>query len=482
MDVIASGRSAVDDELFQVEERGLEPVPDEARHGRPRELYWVWAAALADFFSFFAGAILVNPLGLGVADGAVVLVLGALAGAALLGPLGVTGVRTGLPQIAYSRLTFGRYGAMIGGALTALIAIGWFAYDCAIAVQTAKSTSVFHGDPPGIVVAALLTVMVVACILVAVYGHRTITVVQTVQAPLFMLICVGIGVALWSRFHLGLGSTLSPRDHVAALLLGFTATFALLVSWATYAADYSRYLPRRSSASGVALWSGAGSVTTLVGCGLLGLAVQSIDPKDSLLADPGLIINALPAWFAWLFVAFIVVAEMSSNYLNIYTAALSALACGLPLGRWRAALAVGLVGGAVAGVVLVRSADFQIGYYNFLTATYVWFPAWCVVVLADYRRRRRRLDPAEALRRPARLRDGWRAAPVATLVLGTVATFAFYNASALSGYSGFAVRLLPEGFGAADISSIVGVLASLGIFALLMRWRRRSGALRTRAA
>ena len=45
-----------DDELFRVEERGLEPVPDSARHGRPRELFFIWAAALADFFSFFAGA------------------------------------------------------------------------------------------------------------------------------------------------------------------------------------------------------------------------------------------------------------------------------------------------------------------------------------------------------------------------------------------------------------------------------------------
>ena len=475
MDDVAAARSrhAGDDEVFRVELRGLEPVPDGARHGRPRELYWIWAAALADFFSFFAGAILVNPLGLGVADGAAVLVLGALAGAALLGPLGVTGVRTGLPQIAYSRLTFGRYGAMVGGALTALIAVGWFAYDCAIAVQTAKSTPVFHSAPPPAVVGLMLALMVTACILVAVYGHRTITVVQSVQAPLFMLICVGIGVALWSRFNLRLGSSLGPRDHLAAGLLGFTATFALLISWATYAADYSRYLPRRSSAAAVSLWSGAGSLTTLVGCGLLGLAVQSINPQDSLLADPGLIVNGLPTWFAWVFVAFIVIAEMSSNYLNVYTAALSALACGLPLGRWRAAILVGLLGGGLAAWILVRSADFQLGYYNFLTATYVWFPAWCVVVLADYRRRRRALDPAEALRRPARLRDGWRWRPVLTLLGGTLLTFAFYNASALSGYSGFAVRLLPSGYGAADVSSIVGVLGSLALFSALMRAHRR---------
>src|SRR5438105_11439707 len=251
-----------DDELFHVELRGLEPVPDSRRHGHPRELFFIWAAALADFFSFFAGAILINPLGLGVLDGGLVLFAGALSGALLLGPLSITGVRTGLPQIMYSRLAFGVRGAVIGGAFTALIAIGWFAYACAVAVQTAKSTPVFGAGPPSWTVWLMLAAMVIGCMLVAVYGHRTITVVQTVQAPAFIAVCIGIGIALWSHFNLRLGSTLGARDHIAAIALGFTATFALIVSWATYAADYSRYLPRRSSALAVSAFSGGGSLVT----------------------------------------------------------------------------------------------------------------------------------------------------------------------------------------------------------------------------
>ena len=127
-----------DDELFQIEQRGLEPVPDRSRHGHPRELFFIWAAALADFFSFLAGAILISLFGLGVLDSVLVLFAGALAGAVLLGPMSVTGVRTGMPQIMFSRLVFGRRGAVIGGFLTMVIAIGWFAYDCAIAVFTSR--------------------------------------------------------------------------------------------------------------------------------------------------------------------------------------------------------------------------------------------------------------------------------------------------------------------------------------------------------
>src|SRR6202011_6425387 len=116
---------------------------------------------------------------------------------------------------------------------------------------------------------------------------------------------------------------------------------SLIVSWPTSAADYSRALPRNSSAVAVSLWSGGGSVVTLVICGALGALVQSIDPKNQDIA--GLIVHTLPATLAWVFAAFIVIAEMSSNYLNIYTASLSALAIGIRLRRWSAALLVGLV-------------------------------------------------------------------------------------------------------------------------------------------
>ncbi|HEY6379961.1 MAG TPA: cytosine permease [Candidatus Dormibacteraeota bacterium] len=461
---------AGDDQLFQVEQRGLEPVPDSRRHGHPRELFFIWAAALADFFSFLAGAILISLFGLGVLDSVLVLVAGALAGAALLGPLSVTGVRTGMPQIMFSRLVFGRRGAAIGGLLTMLIAIGWFAYDCAIAVFTARTLPIFGGEPPTAVQLLMLFAMVAGCVAVAVWGHRTITVFQTVQAPTFMLICLGIAIALWPRFNLGLGSSLSGGAHVAAMLAGFTATFALIISWATYAADYSRYLPRQSNAVAVSAYAGAGSLVTLVACGLLGIAVQSIDPTNLNIA--AIIVDGIPAWFAWVFVAFIVVAEMSSNYMNVYTAALSGLAIGIPARRWQAALTLGSVGGAFATYVLIRN-DFLGTYLNFLTVTYVWFPAWCIVVLVDYRRRRARLDESEATAPLRSWAEGWRWPALLAFAVGTLATLLFYNnQSFFVGRAAWLFGNLP-----ADISSFVGVVvtyvAYLGFEALLRPRPRR---------
>jgi purine-cytosine permease-like protein len=465
------------DEFLKVELRGLEAVPDSERHGHPRELFFIWAAALADFFSFFAGAILVGVIGLGVWDAILVLILGALAGGALIGPLSVTGVRAGVPQIVFSRLAFGRRGAMVGGLLTLLIAIGWFSYDCAIAVSTVKALPVFGAGPPAWAVGLMLVAMAAGCILVAVFGHRTITIVQTIQAPVFIALCAVLAVGLAPRFHPGLASSLDPPAHLAAALLGFTATFALIVSWATYAADYSRYLPRDSSALSVSLWSGGGSVVTLVICGALGALVQSIDPKTQDIA--GLIVHNLPAWLALTFAAFIVIAEMSSNYLNIYTAALSALAIGISLRRWAAALLVGLVGGGLGALVLINADRFETIYLQFLTVTYVWFPAWCIVVLVDYWRRRGGIDLGEITGAAGRARGpGWPGSKwpgyewpaLATFGLGTAATLLFFQEPGF--YQGLGARLLFHDQ-PADISSFVGVGFSAALFIILLRLQRR---------
>ena len=463
--------SVTQDQFLKIELRGLEPVPDDERRGHPRELYFIWAAALADFFSVLAGALLVSLFGLGVWDAIVVLVLGALAGAAFLGALSVTGVRTGVPQIVFSRLAFGRRGAAIGGIFTVLIAIGFFSYDCAVAVTTARALPVFGAGPPAWAVALMLVAMVAGCMAVAVYGHRTITVVQTVQAPTFIALLAVVAVILAPRFHLGLVSALAPGPHLAAAFLGFTATFALIVSWATYAADYSRYLPRRTGSVSVSLWSGGGAMTTLVLCGILGALVQSIDAKNQDLA--GLIVRNLPAWLAWVFVAFIVIAEMSSNYLNVYTGALSALASGIRMRRWVAALLFGLLGGVIAGAVVINADRFESIYLSFLTVTYVWFPAWCTVVLVDFWRRRTPIDPEElAGSRLSRL-PAWRWPALGAFALGTVATLLFFQEPGF--YVGAGARLLFHDQ-PADISPFVGVGMTLLLVAVMVRRGRAAPA------
>jgi len=467
----SESNQAEDDEFLRVELRGLDPVPAERRKGRPRELFFIWGGALADFFSLFAGALLISSAGLGFWDAALVLIAGALAGAAFIGLLSITGVLSGAPQIVQSRMVFGRRGAVVGGLLTMLIAIGWFAYDCAIAVTTTKALPILH-TAPSVVEPLLLVAITGVSFLVAVYGHRTISVFQHIQVPAFLIVCFVLGLFTFGRWDLGLQSQLALGPHLAAMALGFTLTFALIVSWVTYAADYSRYLPIDASGVRVALASGGGSAASLVICGLLGAAIQTIDPGKLL---PNLIVDSVPAWFGYCFAAFIIVAELSSNYLNVYSAALCALAIGIRLRRWAAATAVGVVGGVIGALVLFAGVGFQGNYVDFLTITYVWFPAWGVLVILDTLARRREIHP----RALVSLRGYWYSAgfrwPVmAAFAAGTLATLLFFNEPPPPGEWGFVSPLAQHLFigQPADISGFVGIVVTGLAYWLARRWER----------
>jgi NCS1 family nucleobase:cation symporter-1 len=463
-----------DDEFLRVELRGLEPVPEDLRHGHPRELFFIWAGALSDFFSLFAGALLISSAGLGFWDAALVLIAGAVAGATFLGLLSVTGVRSGAPQIVQSRMVFGRRGAAVGGLLTMLIATGWFAYDCAIAVTTAKALPILH-HTPAVVEPLLLVAIAGASFLVAVYGHRTISVFQHVQVPTFLVVCAALALFTFPRWDLLLQSRLAPGAHLAAMALGFTLTFALIVSWVTYAADYSRYLPADSSAARVAWASGGGSAVSLVLCGLLGAAIQTIDRSGLL---PNLIVVAVPLWLAYLFAAFIILAELSSNYLNVYSAALCALAIGIRLRRWVAATAVGVLGGLLAALVLFAGVGFQGNYVDFLTITYVWFPAWGLLVILDSLDRHRETDPVALVSpRGYWYRGGVRWPVMAAFACGTLATLLFFNEPPPPGEWGFVSPLAQHLFAGqpADISGWVGVLVTFIAYLACRRWESRGG-------
>jgi NCS1 family nucleobase:cation symporter-1 len=460
-----------DDEFLRIELRGLEPVPPEQRKGQPRELFFIWAGALSDFFSLFAGALLISSAGLGFWDAALVLIAGALAGAAFLGLLSITGVRSGAPQIVQSRMVFGRRGAVVGGLLTMLIAIGWFAYDCAIAVTTTKALPILH-SAPALAAPLLLVAVTGVSFLVAVYGHRTISVFQHIQVPAFLVVCCVLAVLTLSRWHLGLQSHLALGPHLAAMALGFTLTFALIVSWVTYAADYSRYLPLDASGLRVALASGGGSAASLVICGLLGAAIQTIDPGKLL---PNLIVDSVPVWFGYCFAAFIIVAELSSNYLNVYSAALCALAIGIRIRRWAAATAVGVLGGLIAALVLFAGVGFQGNYVDFLTITYVWFPAWGVLVILDTLGRRRELRTRDlVLPRGYWYSSGFRWPVMVAFAAGTLATLLFFNEPPPPGEWGFVSPLAQHLFAGqpADISGFVGVSVTALAYWLARHWEK----------
>jgi len=377
----SSARRVEADAFGKVETHGIDAISAAERHGRPRELGFLWAGAFTNYASLFTASLLTTYFGLGVWDGLAATVLGTVAAAVILGLLSNTGPRSGLPQILFTRGIFGRRGSYLGAALTLFLAVGWFAVDCVIAAQAGAQ---LFGGGNRLITFGLVILIAAISVAVAVYGHGTIKVLETYGAVIFAALAAILFILLAPEFRWGHGPSVSGADYPGAFVLGFMTCFALVASWYPFASDYSRYLPASSPTRSVTIWPIAGVAVPMVLLGLFGLLLPTIDAK--LAADQGVlaVISAhAPAWVAVPFFVFVVVGEIWANYLDVYTAGLVTLTMGIRLQRWQTALGCGILGTALAAYAVLVT-DLHVAYEDFLILTYLWAPAWAAVVLLTF--------------------------------------------------------------------------------------------------
>jgi purine-cytosine permease-like protein len=212
----------------------------------------------------------------------------------------------------------------------------------------------------------------------------------------------------------------SPEKLIGALVFMMTG-FGL--GWVNAAADYSRYLPRRSSGRGVVGWTTLGSSVApivLLVFGLL-LAGSSAKLSGAIADDPiGALTTLLPTWFLVPFAIVAVLGLVGGSVLDIYSSGLALLTLGLRVPRYAAALVDGVV--MVLGTIYVVfiAKNFLNQFEGFLITLGVPIAAWCGIMLADIALRRR--DYAEAeLYDPAGRYGDVRLLPLAVIVVGTVA-------------------------------------------------------------
>ena len=169
--------------LTKVEQRGLEPVPDDQRNGTPGQLFWVWFAANISILGIPLGATLIS-LGLNVWQSVLVTAIGSFGSFALVGIISVAGRRGGAPSLGLSRAIFGVRGN-IGPAVVALCSrLGWETVNTITGAFALLSlwaiifkTPVTAKEAPGLVLAFIL-IFVVLTIIVAVAGHGFILKIQ----------------------------------------------------------------------------------------------------------------------------------------------------------------------------------------------------------------------------------------------------------------------------------------------------------------
>lgn len=97
--------AATGDEVFQVETHGIDPIPDEERHGGAKDLFWLWFGSNLTFTYVINGALAVS-FGLSFWQATAAVVIGGLAFFAI-SAAGLSGIRTGTATLVISRAPFG---------------------------------------------------------------------------------------------------------------------------------------------------------------------------------------------------------------------------------------------------------------------------------------------------------------------------------------------------------------------------------------
>jgi len=70
--------SAGTDKVLVIEQRGVQLVPPEERHGTPADLFWMWLGTNLNVFYVINGAIIIA-LGLSFGQALIAIVIGSLA-------------------------------------------------------------------------------------------------------------------------------------------------------------------------------------------------------------------------------------------------------------------------------------------------------------------------------------------------------------------------------------------------------------------
>ncbi|MEU8348445.1 cytosine permease [Streptomyces sp. NPDC048845] len=450
-----------------VEAHGLDVIGEAERKGRPAQLFWPWFGSNVSVLGLGYGAF---ALGFGISfwQALVAGVAGIVFSFLLCGFVAVAGKRGSAPTMVLSRAAFGVRGNRLPSAVSWMLTVGW--ETVLVTLATLATATVFDrlgwGGGTSTKVAALVAVSVLT-VAAGVFGFDLIMRLQTVITVVTGALTVVYAVLVADEIRWDTVSALpagSGQEVMGALVFLMTG-FGL--GWVNAAADYSRYLPRRTPGSAVVGWTafgGAAAPVVLFVLGLL-LAGSSAGLSEAVAADPvGALTTLLPTWFLVPFALVAVAGLVGGAVLDIYSSGLALLAVGVRVPRYAAAAIDGLL--MVAGTVwIVFFADDFLGtFQGFLTTLGVPVAAWCGIMLADIALRRRPYDDTDLFRRSGRYGDV-RRLPVAILAAATALGWGLVTNAAANWLSWQGYLLGPLGLGG---TAGAWAYANLGVLAALV--------------
>jgi NCS1 family nucleobase:cation symporter-1 len=402
---------------LSVETHGIAPIAEDQRYGTPRRLFTVWFAPQVNMTGVFTGALAIV-LGLGFWLGLLAMVIGTVLGSLVVGYLSTWGPRTGTGQLPNSRMAFGA-GVVLPAALQWLSSIAW---DALVGLFGGEALAVLLDVPFWVAVLIVLSVQGA----VGFFGYELIHRLQAVLTVVLFTTFVVFAVKLVGGHEIVTPASVGGADLVGAFVLEVTIAFSLAVSWASYAADFSRYLPADSSRARVFGFTFAGIVLAYIFVQAIGIAAGNVVSEHTAEGVRSVMGGGLLGGLALLVIA---LASIGSGVMNDYSGSLALQTIGVRVRRPVSAVIVTVL--AFALILWLHAADTATRFQDVLLLVSYWIPAFVAVVVIDWLLRiggRASINPAEETTDG---RDA--AAAVIVFVIAYAAAIPFMNTSLIEG-------------------------------------------------
>ena len=438
-----------------VETRTIDMVPESERHGSPSNQLTLWFGANLQITAVVDGALAII-FGVEAMTAIVGLLIGNILGGAVMALHSAQGPRLGLPQMISSRVQFGVKGAALPLLLVIVMYLGFAATGTVLSGQAINNMFGVKTPEFGIIIFGTLTAIV------AVIGYSLIHKLGRIASVVGIVGWLYLAYQLFHQYDVAAAFGQKPFS-VATLLLAISLSAGWQLTFAPYVADYSRYLPSKTTVAST-FWTTF--IGTAVGAQIamtFGVLVAAVSGAAFLKNQVGFMGSLAGPAAAVVIYLVIVMGKLTVNCLNAYGGFMSMLTTTSafnnktqisPLAR-----ILFIVGFVLVSVViaLAASADFLNNFKNFVLLLLAVFVPWSAVNLVDYY-----LVSKERVDIPALYDSNGRYGaynPIALgcYVLGIVVQIPFL---AQKMYTGPLTKML----GGADISWIVSLIVTAAVY------------------
>ncbi len=339
-------------------------------------------------------------LGLSVWQAMLAGVLGYFLSCSLVGILAVGSVRTGLPTLAQSRFCFGVDGNRIPAFFGYVANMGWKVTMLSMA-STTLADLLAHllpllqdatGKPTSACLFFSFSAIIVLTMIGAIYGYSIILKIER-----WIALITGIMTAIYLFFfipqidfsQLNSAPTGSMSTFIGGVVLAMTMVG---LGFLNYGGDYSRYLPRRSSAGSVIFWTTTGIALPVSVLLILGVMLSVGNPEllDKAAHEPlAALTGILPFWFYVPFSLVIITSLISAGMTGVYSSGLALMAAGVPFSRVTTTLMNAVIIALGCFYLTFISDSFLSTFSSFLASISVIMGSWGAIEIVDLLRQKR---------------------------------------------------------------------------------------------